>query len=391
MGSLAQPVKIPRFPNPFPMPLAPLSRRQLIHASMATATAACLPGAARAATQSRAAPLQFPRDAGAHPDFQTEWWYATGFANVAGQAAALGFQITFFRRRVASTQALDSALAAKQLLFAHAAVSDVAGKTLWSDQRIARWSGTPEGANPADPAWASLADTGVVLRDWSLTRTPEGALRAQVRAADFSLDLRLTETQPLLLQGEQGRSRKGPDAAQFSYYYSRPQLQVQGEIRLKGQRHVLDAGSRAWLDHEWSDALLHPQAVGWDWIGINLQDGSALTAFRVRHKDGSALWGGGSFRRGDVAVNFKPGDVVFAPERQWRSPRTQASYPVQWRISTPAGSYTVRAVFDAQELDSRNSTGAVYWEGLCELLDSADRLVGRGYLEMTGYAAPLKL
>lgn len=373
------------------MPLAPLSRRQLIQTSMATATAACMPGAARAATASVGTPLKFPRDSGAHPDFQTEWWYATGFANVAGQAAALGFQITFFRRRVASTQALESALAAKQLLFAHAAVSDVAGKTLWSDQRIARWSGTPEGANAADPAWASLADSGVVLRDWSLTRTPDGALRAQVRAADFSLDLRFTETQQLLLQGEQGHSRKGPDAAQFSYYYSRPQLQVQGEIRLKGQRHVLDAGSRAWLDHEWSDALLHPQAVGWDWIGINLQDGGALTAFRVRHKDGSALWGGGSFRRGDAAVNFKPGDVVFAPERQWRSPRTQASYPVQWRISTPAGSYTVRAVFDAQELDSRNSTGAVYWEGLCELLDSADRLVGRGYLEMTGYAAPLKL
>jgi predicted secreted hydrolase len=90
-------------------------------------------------------------------------------------------------------------------------------------------------------------------------------------------------------------------------------------------------------------------------------------------------------------MNFKPGDVVFAPERLWRSPRTQASYPVQWRISTPAGSYTVRAVFDAQELDSRSSTGAVYWEGLCELLDSSARLVGRGYLEMTGYAAPLKL
>ncbi len=373
------------------MHLAPLSRRQLIQTSMATATTACLPGAARAATASRGAPLHLPRDAGAHPDFQTEWWYATGFANVAGQAAALGFQITFFRRRVASTQALDSTLAAKQLLFAHAAVSDVAGKTLWSDQRIARWSDRPEGANVADPAWASLADTGVVLRDWSLTRTPEGALRAQVRAADFALDLRFSETQPPLLQGDQGHSRKGPDAAHFSYYYSRPQLRAQGEIRLKGQRHVLDTGSRAWLDHEWSDALLHPDAVGWDWIGINLQDGSALTAFRVRHKDGNALWGGGSFRRGDRTVNFKPGDVVFAPERLWRSPRTQASYPVQWRVSTPAGHYTVRAVFDAQELDSRNSTGAVYWEGLCELLDSSDRLVGRGYLEMTGYAAPLKL
>ena len=372
------------------MPPASQNRRQLIQTSLATATAAWLPGA-RAATEGRGTPLRFPRDAGAHPDFQTEWWYATGFASVAGQAAALGFQITFFRRRVASTQGMDSALAAKQLLFAHAAVSDVAGKTLWSDQRIARWSGQPEGANPADLGWASIEDTSVVLRDWSLTRTPDGALRAQVRAADFTFDLRFAESQPVLLQGEHGRSRKGPDATQFSYYYSRPQLQVQGEIRLKGKRQVLGADSRAWLDHEWGDALLHPDAVGWDWIGINLQDGGALTAFRVRHKDGSALWGGGSFRRGDLATNFKPGDVVFAPERLWRSPRTQANYPVQWRIRTPAGSYTVRAVFDAQELDSRSSTGAVYWEGLCELMDSNGTLEGRGYLEMTGYAAPLKL
>jgi predicted secreted hydrolase len=267
----------------------------------------------------------------------------------------------------------------------------VAGKVLWSDQRIARWSGVPGGANPADVAWARMDDTGVVLRDWSLLRTPEGALRAQVRAADFALDLRFSDTQPLLLQGEQGRSRKGPEAAQFSHYYSRPQLQTQGEISVKGKRKVLDASSRAWLDQEWSDALLHPDAVGWDWIGINLLNGSALTAFRLRRKDGSALWAGGSFRQGARAVNFQPGEVVFEPERLWRSPRTQASYPVQWRVSTSLGTYTVQAVFDAQELDSRSSTGAVYWEGLCELVDSQQQLVGRGYLEMTGYAAPLKL
>lgn len=368
-----------------------LNRRQWILAGFTGGAWMQLPSAARAGVAPAGAPLSFPRDAGAHPDFQTEWWYATGFANVAGQPAALGFQITFFRRRVASTQALESPLAAKQLLFAHAAVSDVAGKTLWSDQRIARWSGLPDGAASTDTAWASLADTGIVLRDWSLTRTPEGSLRAQVRAADFMLDLRFTETQRLLLQGDKGYSRKGPDAAQFSYYYSRPQLQVQGEIRLKGKRHTLDAGSSAWLDHEWSDALLHPEAVGWDWVGINLQDGSALTAFELRRKDGSALWTGGSFRQGDRAINFAPGAVVFTPERQWRSPRTQASYPVQWRISTPAGDYSVHAVFDAQELDSRQSTGAVYWEGLCTLQDDHQRLVGRGYLEMTGYAAALQL
>lgn len=373
------------------MSFPPLNRRQLVRASLAGASFAWLSGAMHANTNLHGGSLVFPRDAGAHPNFQTEWWYLTGCANVDGMAAGLGFQVTFFRRRVGSTQSMDSALAAKQLLFAHAAVSDVAGKTLWSDQRIARWSGAPAGANPADVAWARLDDSGVMLRDWSLTRTSEGALRAQVRAADFALDLSFTDTQPLLLQGDQGRSRKGPETAQFSYYYSRPQLQAQGDISLKGKRKVLGAGSSAWLDQEWSDALLHPDAVGWDWIGINLEDGSALTAFRLRRKDGSALWDGGSFRKGDRALYFQNGEVVFEPERLWRSPRTQASYPVQWQVRTPSGSYTVKAVFDAQELDSRSSTGTVYWEGLCELRDSQQRLVGRGYLEMTGYVAPLVL
>lgn len=368
-----------------------LHRRQWAFAAMAGTVLVDLPLAAQASGTQAFAPLVFPRDAGAHLDFQTEWWYVTGFANVPGQEAALGFQITFFRRRLASTQAMASGLAAKHLLFAHAAVSDVAGKTLWSDQRIARWSGVPDGANASDQGWVRLKDTGVVLRDWSLQRTAQGALRAVVAASDFSLDLTLTDTQPVLLQGEKGHSRKGPDAAQFSNYYSRPQMQAQGDVRLKGKRHALAEGSRAWLDQEWSDALLHPDAVGWDWIGMHLSDGGALTAFVLRRKDGSALWSGGSLRQGGKLHIFGPGDVAFTPQRLWRSPRTQASYPVQWQVQVPGQVFTVRVAFDAQELDSRNSTGAVYWEGLCELLNAQQQRVGRGYLEMTGYAAPLTL
>jgi predicted secreted hydrolase len=60
-------------------------------------------------------------------------------------------------------------------------------------------------------------------------------------------------------------------------------------------------------------------------------------------------------------------------------------------VRTPADFYTVRAVIDNQELDSRASTGAIYWEGLSELLDSNGKRVGRGYLEMTGYAGRLRM
>ena len=338
-----------------------------------------------------AAALRFPRDAGAHNDFGIEWWYVTGYANVAGQTAALGYQVTFFRKRIAGTEGLKSRLAARHFLFAHAAVTDVQGKKLWHDQRLARWSGEALGSNPADLAAASPADTDIVLHDWSLRRSGTD-LHARIPAGNFSLNLTFKARQPVLLQGLQGLSRKGPDVAQASYYYSLPQLQATGSITLNGTTRTLDAGSTAWLDHEWSQQVLHPQAVGWDWLGINLFDGSALTAFQLREKDGRALWDGGSFRSAGGALStFSRGTVTFTSLRLWRSALSNASYPVEWMVRTPTDFYVVKAMVDNQELDSRSSTGAIYWEGLSEVWDSNGKLVGRGYLEMTGYAAPLAL
>ena len=334
--------------------------------------------------------LAFPRDAGAHPDFAIEWWYVTGYAVSANGQADFGFQVTFFRSRVPKTQAMQSTLAAKQLVFAHAALTDVKGRKLWHDQRMARSSGKEPGHNPNDSAWTSTEDTRIGLRDWSLTRTGPD-LQARITARDFSIAVTLTASQPVLLQGKNGLSQKGPDSAQTSHYYSLPHLQVRGELVLQGKRYAVGAGSTAWLDHEWSQQIMPPQAVGWDWMGINLFDGSALTAFRLRDKSGNALWDGGSFRAQDTLFTFQRGDVVFQPQRNWKSPLSQASYPVEWLVRTPADFYTVRALVDNQEMDSRASTGAIYWEGLCDVWDSNQRLVGRGYLEMTGYATPMRL
>jgi predicted secreted hydrolase len=323
--------------------------------------------------------LRFPRDHGAHPQLRTEWWYITGQAQSGGRE--FGFQVTFFRSRVDATQGMASKFAARQLIFAHAAVTDVQGRKLLHDQRIAR-----EGFGVVS---ASQDDATIRLRDWSLRREG-GAYLAHVAGEGFALDLRCAPTQPLLLQGRNGLSRKGPQEQQASYYYSEPQLAVTGAIRLPGQS--LQVQGKAWMDHEWSDEVLHPEAQGWDWIGMNLDDGSALTAFRLRAKDGSALWDGGSFRaaRGEV-FNFGRGEVIFSPQRRWKSPLSQATYPVEWMVRTPADFYTVRAVLDDQELDSRASTGAIYWEGLAHLFDSNGKRVGQGYLEMTGYAQRLRL
>ena len=355
------------------MPSMPfVSRRSLLLAALSAG-----PVAAWALPERK---LEFPRDFGSHPDLHTEWWYITGHAKTpAGRE--FGFQVTFFRSRVEAALGMRSAFAAKNLVFAHAAVTDLDGRVLLHDQRIAR-----AGFGVAE---ASTSDTDVRIRDWSLVRE-NGVYVARIQAGEFSLDMRFTPTQPVLLQGKAGLSRKGPDESQASYYYSEPQLKAQGKLTLKGQ--AFDIGGAAWLDHEWSEALMHPEAVGWDWIGMNLDDGSALTAFHLRRKDGSALWGGGSFRTRDGALRvFRNDEVRFESTREWTSPRTQAKYPTQWRVQTPSGSFEVRALLDDQELDSRGSTGGVYWEGLSDLFDTRGVRAGRGYLEMTGYAAPLRL
>ncbi len=361
----------------------------------------------------RGRPLRFPRDHGAHTGSRIEWWYATGVLHAAGHDAPIGFQVTFFRSRTGLAVNTPGRFAARQLLFAHAAVSDIAAQKHHHAERIARWSGSEDAQARAR---ASSSDTDVALNGWSLRRAAAniapgandnaGSYNTSISSPAFTLDLELTPTQPVLLQGEAGFSQKGPQPQQASHYYSQPQLQAAGRLRVSGANigggrndgaaRNFSVRGRAWIDHEWSDEVLPPLAVGWDWIGFNLDDGSALTAFRLRRADGSTLWAGGSFRAAaatasNAAAPFAADAVRFVPGRRWTSPASNAAYPVEWQVDSPAGQYQIRALMDHQELDSRGATGTVYWEGLSELLDSSGRRVGLGYLEMTGYAGALKL
>ena len=337
--------------------------------------------------------LVFPADHGSHPDTRTEWWYVTGSLQTSGGGGIenYGFQFTFFRSRTDVAADHPSRFAAQQIYFAHVALTDLQAKKMQHDQRIARGgAGRGDGFGRAR---SKQGDTDLLLQGWSLKR--EGSVQlpsyqARINAADFSFNFQLSATQSLLLQGDAGYSRKGPQAEQASHYYSIPQLAVSGTLTRQGKAAAVTG--RAWLDHEWSNSVLDGQAVGWDWIGMNLNNGGALTAFRLRRADGSALYAGGSFRKADGSLRiFTPDEVLFTPGRTWRSASSKAVYPVAWTVDTPAGRFKVQSLLDNQELDGNSSTGSVYWEGLSELRDATDQVVGRGYLEMTGYAGALKL
>lgn len=317
--------------------------------------------------------LAFPRDHGAHPQYRTEWWYATGWLRDA-QGNDFGFQVTFFRSRPGVQEDNPSAFAPRQLIFAHVAISDARKARLHHDQRAAR--------AVFELAGAREGDTDVWLDDWSLRREGDDYV-ASIAGRELQLSLRMRPTQPVLLQGENGFSRKGPGGGQASYYYSRPQLAVSGSITLDGT--VIDVSGAAWLDHEWASEVLAEEAQGWDWIGLNLDDGGALMAFRIRRPDGSVYWASGAYRdaAGQLTV-FGPAQISFEALRHWHSPRTGAAYPVAMRVRAGARTIELIPMFDDQEIDARASTGTVYWEGAVTARLEG-KIVGRGYLELTGY------
>ncbi len=366
--------------------MSPLRR-----ALLALLTAGSAAPAAQA-LQARPRALEFPRDHGAHPEFGVEWWYATGWLRRDGAASAApewGFQLTFFRTRTGLAERLPGRFAPRQLLFAHAAWTDLAARRLLHAERIVRWTG----AQATPRAAAAVDDTRLQVGGWRFERGGDGRYRCTLgdEGAGFSWRLALAPTQQLLLQGDAGFSRKGPLPDNASHYYSQPQLEVDGELTTGGRvRHAVRG--RAWLDHEWSGSLMPADAVGWDWIGINLDDGGSLMAFRLRDAQGAPVWAGGTWRARDGAQRgFAADEVRFEPLAWWTSAATRARYAVRWRIACPAGSFELKALLDAQELDARASTGTVYWEGLSELLSAEGKRLGLGYLEMTGYAAPLRL
>ncbi|MDQ1830230.1 lipocalin-like domain-containing protein [Massilia scottii] len=325
--------------------------------------------------------LTFPLDYGAHPDYRTEWWYVTGWLKTA-DGKPLGFQVTFFRRATDHDRANPSAFAPKQLVVGHAALSDPALGKLVHDQRTVR-----EGFGLAH---AKTGTTDLKLDDWRMVRGADGTYQVSIASPHLNLNLTLAPTQPVLLQGQDGYSRKSAQSQYASYYYTEPQLKVRGTAAAGGSAARAVEGT-AWLDHEWSTEALPPDAQGWDWVGANLADGSALMAFQIRSKQGGKLWAHATLRDAAGKVTqYAPDDVVFTPQAHWTSPRTNAVYPVATRITTGATHWQITPLQQDQELDSRRSTGAVYWEGAVTIKRDGAQ-AGQGYLEMTGYDRAMKL
>ncbi len=350
--------------------------------------------------------FRFPADHASHPAFRTEWWYYTGHlwigeAMPAGDGARppdLGFQLTFFRSGIARPDSpRASAWAVRDLYFAHLTVSDLrrGGRFHFAERA---------GRDALGMAGADSTAYRVWIDDWE-AKLLSDAIRHRLVASEggtgpagHGLALTFVPTKPPAIHGQEGVSRKGLLPGEASHYYSLTALTGEGEVRL-GEEHLHVHGT-AWMDHEFSTGPLPAGLVGWDWFGLELDVNCELMIYLLRRADGSpaeASAGSWVTPSGEVIALTRE-DIQVMSDRRWKSPRSGAEYPARWRIEVrskpgvPALDLHCEPRLADQELVTTGSTGITYWEGAVQVRGERDGApaTGRGYVELTGYAAPLR-
>jgi predicted secreted hydrolase len=337
--------------------------------------------------------VSLPADHVSHPDYKIEWWYYTGNLDTR-EGRRFGYQVTFFRVGVNRTPPNASRWAVRDLHMAHFAVSDLASGRFHVFDRLQRegagWAGAATDRYAVwNGTWAARANPDgshhLTARDAS--DVSDGTSRGDTQRQEIVLDLTLTNTSRSMAHGRDGYSRKGRETGNASAYYSLPRLVTRGTITIDGQRY--DVTGSSWMDHEFGSSVLEADQVGWDWSGLQFDDGRELMLYQMRRRDGSRdpFSSGTLMNRDGSIVRLTREDYVLEPLDTWRSEATGTRYPTRWRVTIPGQRLTfeVKAAMNNQELHTPRSTNVTYWEGAVDVIDTNGRARGRGYAELTGY------
>lgn len=333
---------------------------------------------------------QFPRDHFSHPDYQTEWWYYTGNLRDP-DGHRFGFELTFFRQAnlVNSSSGISPIWSNGQIYLAHLALSDIDGHEFYHTQRL----------NRAGPGLAggSLQDSRYWNGNWQVRwlDLTSGHQKLEAVSDRFRLQLDLTPEKPPVIHGRDGISQKGPLPGEASHYISFTRLRTKGDLHWKDKSYSLTG--LAWADHEFFTEPSDNTLIGWDWFAIQLNNNQELMLYRIRRKsDEKSSFSSGTFVDAKGQSHFlSASDFSLTPGEQWRSPDSGSSYPISWRISIPCLQLELsqRTDLKNQELFNRNSITFPYWEGAVTYggQRQSQHVSGVGYLEMTGYAAAVRL
>ena len=338
-------------------------------------------------------PISLPRDDGPH-DRLTEWWYYTGHLRTqAGRR--FGFEAVVFRAERGSVPvawAAHLALTDEQGdAFHYAQRSEIgaavdhsprapAGAPTGFDLQVSGLSPTliAAGAPPLAAPWRLAGGNGSDHIEAALSPEEAGA-----SGAAFGLQLDLQATKPPAFHDADGFVDFG--GAGSSYYYSRTRLTATGTLELDGEQMAVDG--IAWFDHQWGD-FLSVGAGGWDWIAINLGDGTDITVSSVFDAAGGVvlLYGTLVTAAGEVR-HLDQEQVTAGSGSSYLSPSTGRRYPALWQVFADDYAIVVTPTVPDQELDTRATTGVIYWEGseTVAATKAGAPVGGEAYVEITRY------
>jgi predicted secreted hydrolase len=170
-------------------------------------------------------------------------------------------------------------------------------------------------------------------------------------------------------------------------------MPTQGKITVDGVEFVVTGSS--WFDHQWGD-FIAIGGGGWDWFALNLNDNTGrpidLMLSFVRAADGSYPLIYGTWVAADGSVERIPAsDIRLTATGRWLSSATGANWPSGWRLQIPSKGLSVAITPEVldQELDTRATTGVIYWEGANRVSGTLNGrpVSGAAYVELTGYAS----
>ncbi|MFD2179591.1 lipocalin-like domain-containing protein [Veronia pacifica] len=309
--------------------------------------------------------IKFPKDYGVHPGFRHEWWYVT--ANVRDQEGnEYGIQWTVFRFATEPQQ--KSGWFSNQIFMAHTVVTT--DSNTYAFERFGRGG--------IGQAGVSRSPYSVWLDNWQWQAESEEPFPAILSAEEnqTGFELALRQTMEPVMQGKQGFSRKHPKENLASYYFSVPQISIEGKLKIDGV--VRDVSGKGWLDREWGSSTLSAEQSGWDWFSVHLDDGSSLMVYQLRGEQSDFRFASLTDKLG-VTTLIDNDAISIEPTEKFQV-KNDKQLPLIWTINLKEQNQT----YIVQPLNKNNwlDFALPYWEGPISVSGSQK---GKGFMELTGY------
>jgi predicted secreted hydrolase len=316
--------------------------------------------------------IEFPQDELAH-DHIIEWWYFNGrlkdkdggeyaFMNCLFRADVKKVKIPFLEK-----------IPFKIIYFYHSIISDITHKKSYPTVELATIVSNDSFSKPL----LFINHTNPIVITGYTNRVIEETKKFTYHIKDKDMDIVLTSVKNPLLEGGTGFLDL---KTKTTYYYSLTNLKTEGKIKIKDE--WIEVSGKSWMDHQWANTAYSKEK--WTWFSIQLEHNVEMVCFEYENAGTINRLASISHANG-TQEDFT--DIIFTPLGEtWKSPKTEALYPLAWNIRIPEKNIDINAKALIQEQEM--IFGSInYWEGPVAVTGTwnGKTVKGDGFMELEGY------